>query len=156
MQSSLIVWYVVLMVELVTIIMMGYFYPYVSKWDKRKVKMPQWNDKRRPKVTILQRYKVSGMCVVATIYIVLDFFIMLLSERVTEIMNSNPWFVDILFGIVIAFAHGFIWLIMVAMSYMIAVGRVTQLYKKYRDKHSAVVINKTELEPERFPNNNNT
>ena len=96
------------------------------------------------------------MRVVVTIYIVLDYFIMLLSERVIEIMNSNPWFVDILFRIVIAFAHGFIWLIMVAMSYMIAVGRVTQLYKKYRDKHSAVVINKTELEPERFPNNNNT
>ena len=87
MQRSLIVWYVVLMVELVTIIMMGYFYPYVSKWDKRKVKMPQWNDKRRPRVTILQRYKVSGMCVVATIYIVLDFFIPQILLRVRKARN---------------------------------------------------------------------
>lgn len=156
MQRSLIVWYVVLMVELVTVVMMGYFYPYVSKWDKRKVKMPQWTDKRRPKVTILQRYKVSGVCVVVTFYIVLDFIIMLLSKRVIEIIDSNPWFVDILFGIVMVFVHGFIWIIMVGVSYVIAVGKVTQLYRKYRDEYNAVVINKTEFEPERFPNNNNT
>jgi cytochrome c biogenesis factor len=144
MQRTLLIWGAVLIAGLAIVSVMGYLYPYVSKWDKQKVRIPSWTDKRRPRILIRERFNFGlASPIIASLFSVIAFIIAVLSEPMRELMSGKPWFLDIIIILLLAMMHFLAWFVMTAVSYIIAITKVTYLDKKYREELRADVTNRT-------------
>ena len=144
MQRTLLIWGAVLIAGLAIVSVMGYLYPYVSKWDKKKVRIPSWTDTRRPRVLIRERFNFGLVSpIIASIFSLTAFIIAAFSEPMRELMSGKPWYLNVMIILLLAFMHLLAWFVMTAISYAIAITKVTYLDKKYRETHRAYVVNRT-------------